>query len=141
MSYFTSAQEVDCYVGGILRLAVVHPTIGPRLAEPGVVLSILCTDPDAHITVALKDPVSVTFDEAGQTADVELRCPADVLDEVFRGHTSLTDALATGKATARGRVSKVLKVLPVLEQIFPSYCDLVATKDGLRDVLLADVGW
>ena len=137
MSYFTSPQEVDCYLGGILRLAVVHPQIGPHLAEPGVVLGIRCTDPDAHLTVVLADPLSVTFDDTAQVApvaDVELHCPADVLDEVFRGRTSLPEALAAGSATARGRVSKVLKLLPVIEQIFPVYRDLVATKDGHRDV-------
>lgn len=138
MSYFTSPQEVDCYVGGILRLAIVHPRIGQHLAESGVVVGIRCTDPDAHLTVTLADPVSVTFDDTAQPADVEIRCPADVLDAVFRGRTSLLVALATGSATARGRVSKVLKLLPLLEQIFPTYCDLVATKDGFRDVL-ADV--
>jgi hypothetical protein len=140
MSYFTSPQEVDCYLGGILRLAAVDPRIRPHLAEPGVVLGIRCTDPDAHITVVLADPVTVTFGDTARAADVEIRCPADLLDEVFRGRTSLPEALAAGAATARGRVSKVLKLLPVLEQVFPAYRDLVATKDGRRD-LLADVSW
>ncbi len=57
MSYFSTAQEVDCYVGGLLRLAVVHPTIGPRLAEADVVVAIRCTDPDARITCSLRTPL------------------------------------------------------------------------------------
>jgi len=138
MSYFTSPQEVDCYIGGILRLAVVHPTIGKRLAEPDVVLGIRCTDPDVQFTLSLADPVTVTWDFADLAPDVELLCPADVLDEFFRGRGSLLDALATGTATAHGRISKVLKMLPLMEHLFPVYRELVATKDGAREAL-ADV--
>lgn len=135
MSYFTSPQEVDCYVGGILRLAVVHPAVGPRLAEPGVVLGIRCTDPDARFVMSLKAPVTVSLADAAESTDVEIVCPADVLDGMFRGRTSLLDALATGTATARGRISKVLKLLPVLEEVFPVYGELVAAKDHSEDTL------
>ncbi len=54
-----------------------------------------------------------------------------MLDGVFRGRISLLDALAGGTATARGRISKVLKTLPVLELLFPVYRELVAPKDAL----------
>jgi hypothetical protein len=139
MTYFSSPQEVDTYVGGVLRLAAVHPRIGRRLAQPGVVLGIQCTDPDTHLTIALRQPVSVTWDDDAHPAtDVELVCPADVLDGFFRGRASILDALATGTATARGRISKVLKVLPELELVFPVYRELVASKDRFREAL-ADV--
>lgn len=135
MSYFSTAQEIDCYIGGVLRLAAVHPITGPALARPGVVLGIRCTEPDAQLVMALTDPVTVVWDDRAQALDIELTCPADVLDGFFRGHVSILDALGAGTATARGRISKVLKTLPELELFFPVYRELVAPKDSLRGAL------
>ena len=54
---------------------------------------------------------------------------ADFLDAFLRGERTLVDALALDEVTARGRVSKVLKVLPVIEQAFPYYRQLIAVKE------------
>lgn len=134
MSYFSSAQEVDCYIGGVLRLAAVHPVVSRVLARSDVVLGICCTEPDARIVVSLTDPVTVSWGDDLRLLDIELTCPADVLDGFFRGRVSLLEALGNGTATARGRISKVLKMLPELELFFPVYRELVAAKDNWRGV-------
>ncbi|MCW2816087.1 MAG: hypothetical protein JWN84_3542 [Nocardioides sp.] len=129
MSYFTSPAEVDCFVGGALRLAAVHPVVGPQLAAASMTLALICDDPTGRLTVVMGDPVRVGWND-GALADVELTGPADVLDRYFRGECSLVGALADGTIRARGRVSRVLKILPALEPIFPLYRGLVAGKDA-----------
>lgn len=129
MSFFANAAEVDCYVGGVLRLAAVDPYLGPRLSRASLTLGLVCTDLPARITLALFDPVTVTWNDPDVVADVELSCPADFLDDYLRGRCNLVDALARGEVVARGRLSKVLKMLPVLEQAFPFYRHLVAAKE------------
>lgn len=128
MSFFASAAEVDCYVGGVLRLAAIDPSLGPQLAEASLTVRVTCTDLPARITIDFYDPVTVIWNDTHVAADVELTCLSDFLDAFLRGEQSMVDALAHGDVVARGRVSKVLKVLPVLEQAFPYYRQLVAVK-------------
>ncbi|CAN5457259.1 hypothetical protein BH11ACT8_BH11ACT8_00610 [soil metagenome] len=129
MSYFSSAVEVDCFVGGLLRMAAVDPQAGPLLAAASLTLTLRCEDPDASLTISMFDPVTVFWNVSTQVPDVELACRADLLDRYLRGQFSLLDGLADGRVQARGRVSKVLKVLPALEPLFPVYRRLVAAKD------------
>lgn len=130
MSYFTSPAEVDCFVGGVLRLAAVDPVIGPQLAAASLTLALVCDDPAGRLVVRMDESVSVSWNDPTAVADVELIGPADVLDRYFRGECSLVGALADGTVVARGRVSRVLRILPALEPIFPTYRSLVAHKDA-----------
>jgi hypothetical protein len=130
MNYFTSREEVDCYVGGVLRLAAVDPVVGPQLAAAALTLTLVCENPAARLTVHMRTPVVVVWDDCDTVADVEFTGPADVLDRYFRGESSLVGALADGTVMARGRVSRALKILPVLEPMFPRYRELVAQKDA-----------
>jgi hypothetical protein len=116
-------------VGGVLRLAAIDPFLGPRLAEASLTLRLVCSDLPAWITLEMFDPVGVTCNDPRLSVDVELTCTADFLDGYFRGRHNLVEALAHGDVLARGRVSRVLKVLPVLEQAFPYYRQLVAVKE------------
>lgn len=127
--FFADAAEVDCFVGGVLRLAAIDPHLGPQLAQASLTLRLSCTDLDAHLTVDLFEPVVVFWNDSRRDPDVELTCPSDFLDAFLRGERGLVDALARGEVVGRGRVSKVLKVLPVLEQAFPYYRQLVAVKE------------
>lgn len=133
MSYFASAAEVDHYVGALFRLAAEDPCLGPQLACASVRLCVACTDLSARLTLELSDPVRVVWAEDpddGLAPDVELSCASDFLDGFLRGDRDLVEALARGEVHVKGRVSKALKVLPVLEQAFPFYRQLVAAKDG-----------
>lgn len=129
MPFFASAAEVDCYVGGVLRMAATDPCLGPQLARASLTLRLTCTDVPASITLDLFDPVTVTWNGDRLAADVELSCASAFLDGLLRGDRDLVEALASGEVHARGQVSKALKVLPVLEQAFPYYRQLVAIKD------------
>lgn len=135
MTFFASAAEVDCYVGGVLRMAATDPCLGPQLARGALTLRLTCTDVPASITLDLYEPVTVAWNDRGLVPDVELSCDSEFLDGFLRGERDLVEAIAHGEVHARGRVSKVLKVLPVLEQAFPFYRQLVAIKDRATGAL------
>lgn len=135
MPFFASAAEVDCYVGGVLRLAAIDPRLGPQLARASLTLRLICTDVPAQITLDLYDPVTVSWNDSSLTADVDLTCTSEFLDGFMRGERDLVAALAHGEVHARGRVSKALKVLPVIEQAFPFYRQLVAIRERASGTL------
>lgn len=126
MPSFATAAEVDCYVGGALRLAALDPRLGPELATAALTLRLVCADLPAQVTVDLYEPVTVHWNDTRISPDVELICTAEFLDGFMRGEHRLVDALAHGEVVAHGRVSRVLKVLPVIEQVFSFYRQLVA---------------
>jgi hypothetical protein len=138
MAYFASAAEVDTFVGGVLRVAGVHPVVGPRLRAATLTLAIHCQDPAVRMTVSMVEPLTVVCGEVRDVADVELNLTGDVLDQFWRGDYDLLAGLASGEVVARGRVSRVLKLLPSLALMFPTYRRLVATKDGRRTCLLLE---
>ena len=51
MAFFSSADEVYEYVGGVFRLAADHPDIGPKMAAADVTLQIYYSDPDSKLTI------------------------------------------------------------------------------------------
>jgi hypothetical protein len=130
MPFLAAAADVDCFVGGALRMAARDARLGAELARAAIALRVTCTDLDAQLTVDLYQPVSVTWNDQRTVPDVELTCSSDFLDAYMRGERRLVDALAHGEVVARGRVSKVLKILPVLEQSFAFYRQLVAIKEN-----------
>jgi hypothetical protein len=132
MAFLETASAVDCYVGGALRLAVGDPHLGPELSRAAFVLRLACTDLPAAVTLDLHAPIAVAWNDATGSPDVELRCSSTFLDAYMRGERRLVDALARGEVVARGRVSKLLKLLPVFEQSFSYYRELVDVGDQVH---------
>lgn len=128
MGYFASADEVDRYVGGIFRLAFAHPRVSPHLAAASSTLHIRVEDPACELTLSLFDSPRVIFGPTRLHADVTLLLSGDQLDRYCRGDYNILDALAAGEITATGRLSRVLKVMPHMAQLFPVYRAMVAPK-------------
>jgi hypothetical protein len=121
MTVFVDEADVVRSVGEILRLALSHPLAGPPLAAAHTVLALEIVEPSCHITVALQDPPEICLGPTELVPDVRMRMTADVLDGFWRGRYDILDGLATGEVTAWGQVSRILKILPHLEPLFPIY--------------------
>ena len=124
MSVFVDEGDVVRSVGEIIRIALTHPLVGPHLAAARTVLALETVEPDCCITVALQENPEIHLGPSDLVPDVRMRLSADVLDGFWRGHYDLVDGLATGEVTVWGRVSRVLKILPYLQPLFPIYEEL-----------------
>jgi putative sterol carrier protein len=131
MSYFSDADEVYKYVGGVFRAAAEHDEIGPKMAAANVTLQIYYSDPESALTIRFQEP-KLEVQEGGDDpdADIKLFMPADIADKYWRGEYNLAVGLAKGQVKAKGPVNKILKLVPLTKPLFPMYKDLVAEKDG-----------
>lgn len=130
MSYFTSADEVQQYVGGIFLKANDHPEVGPKLRGADMVLRLTYTEPDADMVVLLRQPQIEVHPGPGEwQSDVHLTLPGDIADRYWRGDYNLAVGLAKGQVKAKGPVNKLLKLVPLTRPLFPIYKELVADKD------------
>jgi hypothetical protein len=131
MPYFSTAEEVYDYVGGVFRAAADHPEVGPKMAAADVSLQIYYTDPASKLTVRFHQP-KLEVEDGGDdvNADVKLFMPADIADKYWRGEYNLAVGLAKGQVKAQGPVNKILKLGPLTRPLFPMYNERVADKDA-----------
>lgn len=130
MPYYNNADEIYKYLGGVF-LAANDTEVGPKLMGADIDLQVYYTDPDAAMTVRLRQPaIEVTAGGDNPDADVKLFMPADIGDKFWRGEYNLGVGLAKGQVKAKGPVNKILKLVPLTKPLFPLYRDLVAEKDA-----------
>jgi hypothetical protein len=129
MSFFTDADEVYRYIGGVFRVAGEHPEVGPKLAAADISLQLYYTDPDATLNIRMQEPYEVLEGGEDPNADIKLHLPADIADRYWRGEYNLAVGLAKGKVKAKGPVNKILKLVPLTKPIFPMYREMIAEKD------------
>lgn len=129
MPYYNNAEEIYKYLGGVF-LAANDTEVGPKLMGADIDLQVYYTDPEASMTVRLRQPaIEVTDGGDNPDADVKLFMPADIGDKFWRGEYNLGVGLAKGQVKAKGPVNKILKLVPLTKPLFPLYRDLVAEKD------------
>jgi len=130
MPFFSSADEVYEYIGGVFRTAADHPEVGPKMAVADVTLQMYYSDPKSTLTVRFQQP-KLTVEDGGDdnTADVKLFMPADIADKYWRGEYNLAVGLAKGQVKAKGPVNKILKLVPLTRPLFPIYKQNIANKD------------
>ncbi|SCX08135.1 SCP2 sterol-binding domain-containing protein [Mycolicibacterium fluoranthenivorans] len=130
MSYYSSAEEIYKYLGGVFR-AANGTEVGPKLKAADIDLQVYYTDPAAAMTVRLREPAIEVFDGADNAdADVKLYMPADIGNKFWRGEYNLGVGLAKGQVKAKGPVNKILKLVPLTKPLFPIYRALVSEKDA-----------
>lgn len=130
MSYFTDADDVYRYLGGVFRVAA-DTEVGPKLATADIDLQVYYSDPDAKVLIRMHgDNIEVEDGADNEDADVKLFMPADIGDRYWRGEYNLAVGLAKGQVRAKGPVNKILRLVPLTRPIFPMYREMVAEKDG-----------
>jgi putative sterol carrier protein len=130
MSFFTDANEIDHYIGGIFRTVAEDPQLGPKFKQANLVMRIHYSDPVAEMTIFMRDPMHVVMGPVEDEADVTLTMKADTADKFWRGDYNLAVGMAKREVKAEGSVNKVLKLVPLAKSLFPMYREAIAVKDA-----------
>lgn len=132
MSYFADSDEVYEYIGGVFKLADGTPGVGQTLRGADLTLRLNYHQPDATITVIMKEPgVRVITGDTDIVPDVTMALSSDHANEYWRGEFNVAVGLAKGQVKAKGPVSKILKLVPATKPLFPMYREMVAQKDAV----------
>ena len=138
MAYFTDAEEVYRWLGGLFEALAADPELWPSLAAADLVVQYRYRRPEAQITMRLApgEPLRLDLGPSDLEADVVMTMDADVAHRFWLGKVNVPVALARGQMRARGPVAKLLRLLPVVRPAFPRYQRLLE-EGGRPD--LADV--
>lgn len=123
MPHFKDEQELYEIIGGLFREVGRDPVLGPRFRRANTVVQYQYRDPDAQITLRMREDEPPVVD-CGPTAlepEVVMSMEADVAHRFWLGEVNVTVALARGQIRAKGPVAKILKLLPLTKPIFPLY--------------------
>jgi putative sterol carrier protein len=138
LAYFKDAQDVYDTIGKLFVDLAADEELGPKFRKANTIVQYAHRDPDATITVQLKEdePAEVDFGETEMEPEVVMSMEADTAHRFWLGQVNVTVALARGQIKASGPVAKILKLVPLTKPVFPRYKALLEAqgRDDLVNV-------
>jgi putative sterol carrier protein len=141
MGVFKDEAEVYQYLGRIFKVGLEDPELGPKLRAVGSVLKLNQTDPESMILIDFGEGI-VQLGEDDTTKvtrpiDAELNMKADVAHSFWLGKVNVALAMAKGHIKNKGKVSAVMKVVPITKPLFATYENILreAGRDDLVDAV------
>jgi len=140
--YYRDTDHLYQIYGAFLDRILKDPKIGPKMAKAGIIIRFIYTDPDAELTIDLKStPASAgTFGayHLGPCAlkeDVWSKQTADFSHSFWHGLENPVAAVARGKVKQGGKITAMLKLLPVVRPAFQMF-PVVLDEMGLGDLVI-----
>lgn len=140
MGVFKDEAEVYEYLGRIFQAGIDDPELGPKLRKVGSVLQLNQSDPQSMIIIDFGEGV-VQLGPEGEPKvtrpiDAELDMQADTAHRFWLGKVNVALAMAKGEIKNKGKVSAVMKVVPVTKPLFATYKQIL-TEAGREDLIEA----
>ena len=139
MAYFKDAQEVYETIGQLHADLAADDEMGPKFRKANTIVQYQYREPEATITVRLKEdePLEVDFGETKMEPEVEMSMEADTAHDFWLGRVNVPRALARGQIKASGPAGKILKLVPLAKPVFPRYKAQLEAQ-GREDLIEAD---
>ncbi len=139
MGYFQNEQEVYDTIGKLFEDLRDDPELFSKFQKADTIVRYEFSEPESQITVKMLDgePGQVDFGPSEMEPEVTMNMAADTAHRFWLGKVNITVALARGQIKAQGPVAKVLKLVPLVEPVFPRY-EAQLEEQGRTD--LAQVG-
>lgn len=136
MPGFADEDELYRYIGGIFETALADPELAPRLRATGLVLRQQCTDPSCALVIDLPGAtVWKGSDPGAPEAAATMTMATETANAYWQGTVNLTFAMARGRVTVDGTVTKLLQLAPLSKRLFPVYVERLRA-DGREDLLV-----
>jgi putative sterol carrier protein len=123
VAYFRDADEVYETLGRLFVEITEDEELAPKFRKANTIVRYEHSDPEAVITVRLKEGEEsrVDFGESELEPEVTMTMAADTAHRYWLGQVNVTVALARGQIKAQGPVAKILKLVPLTKPLFPRY--------------------
>jgi len=140
MAYFKGAQELYEIFGRLFDRVKADPGVGRAIANINMVFQYHYSDPESWVTINARDKpaegyLSYVLGQTDLKPDVYMEMDADFAHEFFLGKGNVMIAMARGRIKSRGKMTKLLRLLPVVKPIFAIYRG-VLEEMGRKDLLV-----
>lgn len=123
MAYFNDADEVYRYIGRMFEEIVADRELGPKFQRANTVVQYRYSEPDSQVTVKMVEGQDrrVDLGPSELEPEVVMTMAADTAHRFWLGKLSVTRAMSRGQIKAKGPVTKILKLVPLVKPVFPRY--------------------
>ena len=142
--YYRDAEHLYEIYGTFLDRILRDDKIGPKMARAGIIIKFLYTDPDCEVTIDLKNPPvkpgyfgSYYLGPCNLKEDVWSKQAADFSHSFWHGLENPVAALAKGKVKQGGKITAMMKLLPVVKPAFRMF-PIVLKEMGHGDLVLRE---
>jgi hypothetical protein len=140
--YYRDAEDLYKIYGYFLGRILQDEKIGKKMAKAGIIVRFIYTDPDAEVTIDLKNPPAKpgyygTFylGACDLKPDVWTKQSADHSHSFWHGHENPVASVARGKVKQGGNIVAMLKLLPVVRPAFQMF-PVILKEMGLEGLIL-----
>lgn len=124
MSTFPSSEMAAEVFGRLFTVLLDDEEFVERARKEELSVRLVHTKPDCRIFVSPQGVV--VGEESPQTAAITLRMSCDTAHALWMGRLLVPVAIATGRLRIRGKVARVLELVPMLRPAFDCYPDIAA---------------
>ncbi|CAN5567531.1 SCP2 sterol-binding domain-containing protein [soil metagenome] len=123
MALFNDAQDVYDTIGKLFADLSENEELSPKFRKANTILRHEYRDPDATITMRIREDEEVQVDlgETEMEPEVVLSMEADTAHRFWLGQVNIQAALSSGEIKASGPVAKILKLVPLTKPVYPIY--------------------
>ncbi|MFJ8977421.1 hypothetical protein [Streptomyces sp. NPDC102282] len=124
MTVFTSSDMAYDVFGRLFGVLLEDEQFVEKARREGLSVQLVHTRPDCRIFVSSEGVL--LGDEPPHKAAITLKMSCDTAHALWLGRLLVPAAIATGKVRIRGRISKVLELVPMLQPAFDGYPTIAA---------------
>ncbi|MFC9842691.1 SCP2 sterol-binding domain-containing protein [Streptomyces sp. NPDC127595] len=128
MAVFESTQVAERVFGTLFEILLKDEQFTSQLRASNLTIRLTQSDPECIVHVSA-DALTVGAD-APEEATVKIKMSSDTAHQLWLGKLMMPTAIATGKVRIRGKVARVLELVPILRPAFDRYPELAA-QEGL----------
>ncbi len=140
--YYRDAAQLYEIYGYFLDRVLRDEKSGPKMAKAGIIIRFIYEDPEAEVTIDLKNPPTEpgrfgTFylGPCDLKPDVWTKQSADHSHSFWHGLENPVASVAKGKVKQGGNIVAMLKLLPVVRAAFSMF-PVALHEMGLDDLIL-----
>lgn len=123
MAMYETTEQAEHVFGQLFKILVEDENFTSRLRESGLTVRLLHKKPECNIFVS---PDEVLIGEIPDSSAITIKMSCDTAHQLWMGNLMMPTAVATGKVRIRGKVSKVIELVPILQPAFDRYPEIAA---------------
>jgi hypothetical protein len=123
--YYKDSEELYKIYGYFMKAILTDPKVGPKVAQSKLIIKWIYTDPDAEITIDLRNPPkeegwsgTVYLGSCDLKEDVWSKQSADHSHRFWHGLENPVASVTRGKIKQGGKITAMLKLLPLVRPMF-----------------------
>jgi putative sterol carrier protein len=123
MAMYETTEQAEHVFGQLFRILIEDENFTSRLRESGLTVRLLHKKPECSIFVS---PDEVLVGEIPESSTITIKMSCDTAHSLWMGTLMMPTAVATGKVRIRGKVAKVIELVPILQPAFDRYPEIAA---------------